>query len=69
MVRSGHAKRSLIMCDVFVFCLICKDEKGNWKMGSQLRKVETEKGVFIRTDEMKKTGDYLGDIPFYDSLK
>jgi len=56
-------------CDVFVFCLICKDEKGNWKMGSQLRKVETEKGVFIRTDEMKKTGDYLGDIPFYDGLK
>lgn len=56
-------------CDVFVFCLITKDEKGNWKRGDQVRKIETDKGTFIRVDGLKMTGDYLGDIPFFEGAR
>jgi hypothetical protein len=52
-----------------VFCLITKDAKGNWKRGGQLRKIETDKGVFIRVDGLEKTGDYLGDIPFIEEIE
>ena len=37
-------------CDVFVFCTIAKNEKGEWKRMEQVRKIKMEQGEFLRVD-------------------
>lgn len=55
-------------CDIFVFCTIKPDSKGEWKRGAQIRRIVVNDREFLRTDGLEKAGDHLGDIPTIEEV-